>query len=106
MAARPVVVEHSVILDRSLEIENMLPRTLRIFKDRLHHHHLMRVILLVEGVVARLNMVLIYVLQIRIHCSKEEGTTFLALEIHRTCVGHGEYSSSKWYLAGRSEERG
>ena len=57
MVARPVTVEHSITLDRSVEIENIL---LRIFKDHLHHCRLIRVVLLVR----RLNIVLVDVLYI------------------------------------------
>jgi hypothetical protein len=37
MAAPPIAVEHLMTLDRSLEIENMLLRTVHICKERLHH---------------------------------------------------------------------
>ena len=78
MAARPVAVEHSLTLDRSLEIKNMLLHTLCVFNNCLHHHRLIRAVLLVGGAVGRLNIVLVYVLQIGTHCLKEEGTPFLA----------------------------
>ena len=94
MATRPVTVEHSMTLDRSLEIENTPRRTLHVFKDHLHHRRLICVVL-VGRAVGQLNIVLVYVLQFRIHCLKEEGSTFLAPEIHRTVVEHGEYSSSE-----------
>ena len=68
MPARPVAVEHSMTLDRALEIENMLLRTLRVFKDRLHHRRLIGVLLLVRRAFGQLNILLIYVLQIGIHC--------------------------------------
>lgn len=76
MVGRPVAVEYSMTLDRSLQIENMLLCTLRVFKDCLHHRHLIRAALLVERTIEQLNIVLVYVLQNGIHCLKEEGTTF------------------------------
>ena len=48
MPARPVVVVHPMTLYRSLEFENMLLCTLRVFKDLLHHRRLIRVLLLVR----------------------------------------------------------
>ena len=45
MVAHPVAVERSMTLDRALEIENILLRMLRVFKDRLHHRRLIRVLL-------------------------------------------------------------
>ena len=47
MAAHTVTVEHSMTLDQSLEIENMLFRTLRVCNDRMYHRRLIRVVLLV-----------------------------------------------------------
>ena len=75
----------------------MLLCTLRAFKGRLHHRRLIRVVVLVGRAIERLNIELVYVLQIGIHCLEEEGTTFLlAPVIHRTVVRHGEYNSSGW----------
>lgn len=71
----------------------MLLRTLRVFKDRLHHYRLIHVVL-VGRAVERLNIVLVYVLQIEIHRLKQEETSILALTIHRTIAGHDEYSNS------------
>jgi hypothetical protein len=45
MSARPVAVEHSMTLDRSLEIENMLFRMLGVRKD-----HLLTCIIVVSSV--------------------------------------------------------
>lgn len=44
MTARPIAVEHSMTLGGTPEIENMVLCTLRIFKDRLHHRHLILVL--------------------------------------------------------------
>ena len=48
MPARPVAVEHAMTLDRALDIENMLLRMLRVFKDYLHHRCLIGVLLVHE----------------------------------------------------------
>ena len=87
MHARPVAVEYSMTLDRTLEIENKLPRTLRVFKDRPHHRRLIGVLLLVRRAVKGLNILLVYVLQIGIHCYKQEGTTVFS---------SGDSSNSCW----------
>ena len=68
MLARPVAAEHPMTLDQALEIGSMLLRTLRVFKDNLHHRRLIEVLLLVRRDIGRLNILLVYVLQIGIHC--------------------------------------
>lgn len=72
MLTKPFPIQHSMILDISFGIDSMLFRTLRFYKDCLHHRCFICIILLIGWVNVWINEVVVDVLHIQIHCFKKE----------------------------------